>query len=377
MIPNQRHLFDLYEDVAYLNCAYTSPLLRAALKNGMKAVSIKQNPWQITPKDFFTGMENARGLFARLIGADTDDVAIVPAASYGVALAAKNLPIGEHETIVVLADQFPSNIYSWRRLAGEKNAEIVTVPRPADSLWTPPLLEKINETVAVVAVPNCHWTDGTFIDLVKVGEKCRSAGAALVVDGTQSLGAMPFPTAAIQPDFLMTTSHKWLLGPYSHGFCYVAPKWRDGVPLEENWINRAGSENFAQLVNYRDDYQKGARRFDMGEASNFILTPIASAALEQLLDWGVENIALTLKEKTAGIANRAESMGLAVAPENARSPHMIGVSKPGGFSGELPEILAKEKVFVSVRGTSVRIAPHLYTTEEDIDRLFSALEKAM
>jgi selenocysteine lyase/cysteine desulfurase len=226
-----------------------------------------------------------------------------------------------------------------------------------------------------VAVQNCHWIDGTLVDLEKVGEKCRAMKAALVVDGIQSIGAMPFSIDRIQPDFVAAASHKWLLGAYSFGFCYVAPKWQAGTPLEENWFNRSGSEDFSRLVDYRESYQSGARRYDQGEASSFILAPIAAAGIKQILEWGVENISATLQSKTDEIADRAQQMGLSVAPPHLRAPHMIGVTKPGGFKKDLPLLLAQDKVYVSVRGESVRISPHLYINDGDIDRLFSVFEK--
>lgn len=377
MIPNQRHLFDLPDDIAYLNIAYTAPLLRAAANAGRDAIRTKENPWTIASNDFFSSVETVRDLFAGIVGCNSDCVAIIPAVSYGIALAAKNLPLEEGQSIVVLDDQFPSNVYSWRSLASQKNAVVKTVPRPIDNDWTPALLERIEDNTAIVAVSNCHWTDGTLIDLEKIGERCRSKGSALVIDGIQSLGAMPFSVERVQPDFLVTAAHKWLLGPYCFGFCYVDSKWHQGLGLEENWMNRADSEDFSRLVDYRDNYQKGARRFDMGESSNFILSPIAAAALRQILDWGVENIAVTLRAKTDAIADRAKEIGLVVAPGHARAPHLIGISKPGGFPKELPNLLAQEKVFVSFRGESIRIAPHLYTAEEEIERLFSALRKAL
>jgi selenocysteine lyase/cysteine desulfurase len=377
MIPNQRHLFDFPNDISYLNVAYTAPLLRAAAQAGRDAIRAKQNPWRITGEDFFISIETVRELFARIVGCESDCVAAIPAVSYGIALAAKNLPVKEGQFIVVLQDQFPSNVYSWRSLASQKHALMKTIERPANDDWTSSLLENIDDNTAIVAVPNCHWTDGTLINLEKIGEKCRSVGAALVVDGIQSVGAMPFSVKRIQPDFLVAAAHKWLLGPYGYGFCYVAPKWHHGIALEENWMNRSGSENFARLVDYRDDYQEGARRYDMGEGSSFILSPIAAAALKQILDWGVVNIAETLHAKTNAIADGAKEIGLVVAPEHTRSPHLIGVLKPGGFSKELPDLLAKKKVFVSVRGESIRISPHLYTTDEEIERLFSALKEAI
>jgi selenocysteine lyase/cysteine desulfurase len=184
---------------------------------------------------------------------------------------------------------------------------------------------------------------------------------------------MPFSVAAVQPDFLITAAHKWLLGPYSFGFCYAAPGRQNGVPLEENWLNRAGSENFARLVDYRDEYQPGARRYDMGAASNFILAPIAAAALAQLRNWGVDNIADTLRETTGRIANQAAELGLQVPADGVRAPHMLGVSIPSGLPEALLPNLAREKVFLSVRGNAIRIAPHLYNTDHDLQRLFFSI----
>jgi len=128
-------------------------------------------------------------------------------------------------------------------------------------------------------------------------------------------------------------------------------------------------------VAYREAYQLGAKRYDKGEASSFMLSPIAAAGFKQILEWGVENIAETLQSKTDVIAYPAQQMGLSVAPAHVRAPHLIGVSKPGGFREDLPALLAQDNVFVSVRGESIRISPHVYNTDEDIDRLFTVLEK--
>jgi selenocysteine lyase/cysteine desulfurase len=377
MLSCQRHLFDLPDDVAYLNCAYTSPLLRRASEAGRQAVQTKSSPWSITSGDFFLHMQRNRELFAELVGGDADQVAIIPSVSYGIALAARNIPLRAEQNIVLLQDQFPSNVYSWGRRARETRVEIRTVARPEDHDWTSAVLDAIDHTTAVAALPHCHWTDGTLLDLEAIGEKCRSVDAALVVDGTQSLGALPFSVPSIQPDFLVTTAHKWLLGPYSYGFCYVKPRWSQGLPLEENWLNREGSEDFTRLVDYRDGYQPGARRFDAGEGSNFMLAPIAREALRQILEWKVPAISETLRGKTRTVADRAQALGLQVAEEKYRAPHMIGLHLPGGFPRELPSLLAKEKVFVSVRGSSIRVAPHLYNTEQDIDRFFATLAKVL
>ena len=202
-LANQRSLFDISDDIAYLNCSYMSPLPRASREAGQAGVARKSEPWKISAQDFFSESETARSLFAELIGGDRDGVAIVPSASYGVGLAAANLPIASGQTIVLLEDQFPSNVYPWRDLAARSGATIVTVARPADLDWTAALLAHIDERTAIVAVPHCHWTDGSLIDLARVGKRARSVGAALVVDGAQSVGAHPFSVAEIQPDFLV------------------------------------------------------------------------------------------------------------------------------------------------------------------------------
>ena len=377
MIPCQRALFDIPDDVSYFNCAYTSPLVLFAKNAGQEALKAKGNPWTITPQDFFTNIEENRSLFGQIIGSTPDNIAIIPAVSYGIALAARNLPIAKGQNIVVLEEQFPSNIYAWRRMADENGAVIKTVSRPDQDSFTEAVLDAIDNDTAIAALPVCHWTDGALLDLVKIGEKCRKIGAALVIDGIQSIGALPFSVDEVKPDFLAAAAHKWLLGPYGFGFCYVDPKWHSGVPLEENWLNRAGSEDFSGLVQYEDDYQPGARRYDMGGASSFILSPIAAAALKQILEWGVEGISETIGAITGQIGEWASGAGLVVSDRADRSSHIIGLSMPGGLPGTIGPDLAANKVYVSIRGNSIRISPHVYNTIEDVDRLLEALGKAV
>ncbi|HHK74315.1 MAG TPA: aminotransferase class V-fold PLP-dependent enzyme, partial [Rhizobiales bacterium] len=371
MIVNQRHLFDLPDDIAYLNCAYMSPLMKTVQDEGRKGIEAKARPWELSPPDFFTRSEAARAAFARIIGAAADDIAIIPSVSYGISLAARNLPLKSGEHILCLEDQFPSNIYPWQRMAAERGARVKTLPKQKAATtegldWTPAILEAIDESTAIIALPHCHWTDGALIDLVKVGEKARRHGSALVLDITQSGGALPFDVTKIQPDFVVCATYKWLLGPYSLGFAYIAPKWQTGSPLEEGWIARAGSENFARLVDYQEAYQPGARRFDMGERSNFHLMPMALAALEKILEWGVETIQTNLSARTDAIAKRAAGLGLESAPLHLRAGHFLGLRFAGGVPEDLLPTLAQKNIFVSVRGDSMRVTPHLYNTDEDI-----------
>jgi selenocysteine lyase/cysteine desulfurase len=376
-LRRQRDLFEVPEGLAYLNCAYMSPQLRRAREIGEWAVSRKSRPWEVTPNDFFEDVEVVRTLFARLVGGDADGVAIVPSVSYGISVAAANVPVHEGEKILILEDQFPSNVYSWRELASRSGAKLVTVPRLEDYDWTRALIEKIDTDTAVVAAPHCHWTDGSLVDLARIGERVREVEGALVVDGIQSLGALPFDVSDVRPDFLIAASYKWLLGPYGVGFMYVDEKHREGQPIEHNWINRRGSEEFSQLVDYEDAFQPGARRYDVGERSNFVLLPMAAEALRQLLDWGVENVSETIGTLTDLIEQMAEERGIATIPKERRARHMIGLMLGPGVPDDLATRLMRHDVFVSVRGPSVRVSPHLYNTEADIDRFFDVLERVV
>ena len=377
-IPCQRHLFSIPGDVAYLNCGYMSPLMRQVRDAAVAGLERKAQPWEITPHDFFSGSDALRATFARLINAGVDDIAIVPAASYGVSTAARNLPLSRGQNVIVVEDQFPSNVYPWRERAREVGAQVRTVPRPPKGGWTRAVLAAIDGATAVVAIPQCHWTDGGRFDLEHIGETCRGKGIALSLDLTQSLGVLPFDVQRVQPDFLSCAAYKWLLGPYSIGFLYVSERWqRAGRPIEHNWIHRRNAEDFARLVDYQDDFEPGARRFDVGERSNFALVPAAEAGLRQILAWGVDNVRETIEGMVDHVVERLQPLGLKALPKDERAAHYLGLQVPAGLPPDLLPRLAQRKVFVSVRGSSIRITPHLYNTEDDIDRLCAALREAL
>lgn len=373
MIPCQRDLFDIPEDVAYFNCAYMSPLLRAAASAGDTGLRRKSQPWTISPADFFSDTEAARGLFSRLINASADDIAIIPSASYGLAVAAANMVVNPGQKILVLAEQFPSNVYPWRDLAQEKGATLVTIERPEDGDWTAAIMQSIGADTAFAALPHCHWTDGGIVDLIEVSDALREVGAALVLDVTQSLGAVPLDVQAVRPNFVSAACYKWLMGPYSIGFLYAAPQHQSGRPIEHNWASRANAEDFSGLVNYEDGFMPGARRFDVGERSNFALLPPAMEAIKQLLIWGVPEIQETLRAMTDDIAAKAAKMGLSSIPSKLRAGHFLGLRFPDGIPGGLADRLAAERVYVSVRGDSMRVTPHVYNAQSDIEKLFHVL----
>ena len=378
-LSTQRHLFDVPDDVAYFNCAYNTPQLNETRSRLADGITNKSHPWTRTPESFFSDAEKVRQLASDIFGGDSDGYAVIPAASYGISTAARAIEptLQRGNQILLIAEEFPSNVLPWQRTAKETGAEIITVPTPVDGDWTGAILDHMTDGVKIVAVSPCHWTNGSFIDLVPIGEAAREVGAALVLDLTQTLGVTPFSVKDVDPDYMIVGSYKWLLGPYSLGFMYVAPRNQGGKPIEESWITRKGAEDFARLVDYKEEYEAGARRFDMGEKSNFINIPIAIAAMEKLNELGVENIAEYIKSLTDYIAERACAIGLNVADENMRVPNLIGINFKDGVPSHIAGKLAENKIFVSIRGDSIRVAPHIYNEKADVDRLFDVLESEL
>lgn len=372
LIPDQRHRFAIPREIAYFDCAKMSPLLNEAVAAGQAGLARKARPWEIEAPHFFDESEEVRALFAALIGAAADDVAIIPAVSYGLATITANLAPRPGQQIVLLEEDFPSIVFACRALAEASGAELVTVARPQGD-WTQALLDAIDERACLVCAPQVHWVYGSLIDLEAVARRCRAVGAQLALDLTQSIGALPLDLAAVDPDWLVAASYKWGLGPYGLGFLYAAPRRQQGQPLEQGWATRQGAHDFRRLSAYPVAFAPGARRFDMGERSNFALLPVAAAAIRALLDWGVANIAETLGARTASLAARLEAVGAEAPAADGRGPHYLSVRFPRPMSDTLVADLAALGVHVSVRGERMRITPHLYNDEVDADRLIEAL----
>jgi hypothetical protein len=270
-LANQRHLFEIPDGVAFFNCANLAPQLRSVRKAGERALARNARPWETASSDWFTDVERLRTLFARLVGGDADGSRSLAVDQLRAAVAALNLDARPARASSRSHRDFPSAVYTWRSFA-RRRTEVRTVAREANQSWTEALLAAIDERVSVVAVPNVQWTDGSLVNLQAIAERARSVGAVVAIDATQSLGAMPLDVRALDPDFVVAAGYKWLLGPFGLGYLYVAERHRDGRPLEENWILRAGSDDFARLTDYRDDYQAGARRFDVGERTLHVST---------------------------------------------------------------------------------------------------------
>lgn len=373
MINSNKDLFILEDGLTYLNCANMSPMLKSVKKAGLQALNTRATPWKISPEDWFTDAEKLRDLAAKIFQTSNNNVALIPSASYGLAVAAKNFKLKSQKEIIVLEQQFPSNYYVWENLANQQNLQIVTIQKSNNKTLTESTLEKINNNTGIIAIPNCHWMDGIWIDLQKISDAAKTAGSYLVLDLSQSLGVLPINIDSIQPDFAVSVGYKWLLGPYSLGYMYVSKKWQEaGEPLEYSWMTKKGSEDFIALTDYVSEYRNGARKFDMGEFSQINLLPMAIAALEQILNWDISSIQTEIKKLTDSIILYKKKFGLS---DNAESVgHITSIPLTNVNVKDMQGRLENKKVIVSFRGTSIRVSPHLYNDSNDIDKLLSCLK---
>jgi selenocysteine lyase/cysteine desulfurase len=381
MLPSQRAQFDIPREVSFLNAASWSPLPLAALEAGRAGVARKGRPWLID-QAFASGQhERARKAAARLINADAGDIAIIPSVAYGVATAAKALPVPAGSRVLVLQDDHSSPVLEWMTRAEAGNFAVDVVQRPADGDWTAAVLAAIERPatgpVALASISSVHWSDGGAIDLRPVAASLQRAGAALIVDATHGAGVMDMDVRALDPDFLVFPTYKWLIGPYGRAFLYVARRRQDAVPLEQTSHGRRGvrGEQSTYFADMR--YIDGARRFDMGERDHFISLEMASIGMEMMAAWGSDAVAARLAMLTERLAQGLGDLDAGAPEARVRAPHILSLAFPGGMPPGLIEWLAAEKVFVAPRLGRMRISPHVYNDEEDVDRFLAAMRRAL
>jgi selenocysteine lyase/cysteine desulfurase len=356
-----------------------SPLLKKVENAGIKGIKKKRKPFHITGQDFFHETETLRLLFSQLIQNDeVERTVIIPSVSYGIANVVNNLPFSNGK-ILLAGEQFPSNVYPWLSLK-EKGFEVEIVDPPRSENrgedWNEKILNAIDESTKVVAIGHVHWSDGTLFNLEKIREKLDNVGGLLIIDGTQSIGALPFSIKKFRPDAVICAGYKWLMGPYSIGMAYYGEVFDNGKPIEENWINRLKSDDFSQLINYQPEYREKSMRYEVGEHSNFILVPMLHEALKQLLRWGPENIQSYCENLTKEPISEMRKMGYKVDKDHARASHLFGARLPDGISmKEVQQSFKKNKVSVSYRGDAIRIAPHVYNDELDMRKLLKAMKE--
>ncbi len=354
-----------------------SPILKTSEEAGIRGLIKKRLPTDITVHDFFDRVDELRVAYAKLINAsDPKRVTLMPAASYGLANVANNLPRNERKNIILLGDQFPSNYYIWERAAAERGLQVITVKKPKahHTSWTEAILNNIDKNTLVVSMAPLHWGDGTCFDLDLIGNKARLEGALFVLDGTQAIGAFPYDQSTSQADALIVSAYKWLLGPYGIGFAYYGEAFDDGLPLEETWTNRVYSDDFQYLTSYQKEYRAGSRRYEMGEAPDFIKIPMLMDSITQLNEWQPSEIQSYCRSLISPMLSELKNVGYQLNNEDEIAAHLFGIRlMKDQDMGVVKEAMTKANISVSYRGEAIRVSPNVYNNSEEVNTLLSVL----
>ena len=380
MLENQKHLFDIPEDINYLNIASLSPSFKSIEQAGLRAILEKSKPYLIPSSDFFDPVTELKMLFSELIdGEDYNRVATIPSVSYGMATVANNIVLKSTDEILLIDEQFPSNYYIWKKLTDQYGAKLTIVKQPNTKVdcgkqWNKDILNAINDNTALVTMGNVHWSNGTIFDLKAIRKKTSEYNSLLVVDGSQSIGAIPFSIQEIQPDALICAGYKWMFGPYGCGYAYYGAYFDKGSPLEENWANRLHSEKLAGLTEYQSEYKPLASRYVMGESGNFIYVQMQIAALKQIIEWTPKAIQEYCRDVSKEAVQELKELGCYIENDDDRTHHMFGIELPENADlNLLKEKFKEENVFVSFRGNYVRISCHLYNTKKEFEILVKCI----
>jgi len=380
MLACQRALFDMPREVCFLNAAAWSPLPLASQEAGRAAMTRKGQPWKLPDGFQAAQYERARKAAAALIGAEPDDVALISSVGYGVSSAGKVLPIKRGSRVIVLENDHTSPVLEWVSRAETGGFAVDTVRQPADADWTSAVLEAIERKgaapVALASISSVHWSDGGALDMPRIAAALKRQGAALLVDATHDAGVRKIDVKTLDPDFLIFPTYKWVLGPYGRAFLYVAKRWQNGVPLEQTAAARK-AVSAEDTVYFRDtSYKNDARRYDMGERDHFVSMEMASIGMEMMAGWGNDAVVERLAMLTGRLADGLGNLGVRLVDAKLRAPHILCVSFPNGIPPDLPKRLAAENVYAAPRLGRLRISPHVYNDEQDVDRFVEVFRKA-
>jgi selenocysteine lyase/cysteine desulfurase len=381
MLPSQRALFDIPREVCYLSAASYSPLPLKTQEAARAAVGRKGRPWLLDHEFAQQQYERTRKAAAALIEADPADVALTPSVGYGVSTAAKIFMVPRGARVLVLQDDHSSAVLEWVTRAEEGGFTVETVRQPQDGDWTQAVLAAVARAgappIAIASISSVHWSDGGVVDLSKVAPALREAGAALLVDATHSAGVLDLDVRALDPDFVAFPTYKWLIGPYARAFLYVAKRRQGGIPLEQTSSGRRAVNSEKKVYFADTSYVGDARRFDMGERDHFISMEMAAIGMEMMAQWGRAAIIERLAMLTGRLADGLRGNDVAMLDTRVRAPHILSLGFPNGMPDKLVERLAAEHVYAAPRLGRLRISPHVYNDEADVDRFVAVFRQMM
>jgi Selenocysteine lyase len=380
MIGDHSGDFAPFDGHVWLNTAHQGVLPKVAAAAAVEAVGWKQQPWQLTTERFSGVPQRLRRAIGGLIGAPDEDIILGNSASYGLHLLANGLSWQDDDEVLTMRGDFPSDILPWLGLApkGVQVRQLV----PADRVLTPEEVKAaIGPRTKLLCLTWVHSLSGYAIDLTAIGRICRNHGVLFVVNASQALGVRSIDVATAPIDALVSVGFKWLCGPYGTGFCWIRPDVLRRVAFNQTyWLAMLTSDDLA-----REDLdltlkgEVGARRYDVfGTANFFNFHPLATA-IEYVSRLGVDRVAAhdsALVQRFVDGLDRHRYRLLSPESGPARSTLVFFSPLDGNDAPRVLQSLRAARIYVAPRAGALRLSPHLHNTEDDIDRVLTALDMA-
>ena len=361
-------------DRVYLNHASTGPLPARTLRTLAKWTASRGEPWRISDEMEFDVMGRARDLAARLVGASPDEIALTTNTSHAINIAARCLPLRAGDVVLSSDREFPANVYPWMALARDR----ITYERvPCTSAGLPDekaILAALDRPrVRVLTLSWVSFATGFAADLERLGRACREREIYFVVDAIQGVGVRPLDAHGCHIDVLACGGQKWLLSPWGTGFAYVRRELVPTLePREVGWLAVRGSSDFNRLVDYDLAWYDDARRFEVGTLPYQDLAGFC-ASVEMLLELGIDCIASHVRRLIDGMMSRLSAAGLTMVTPSDPARRAGIVSVRVKEAERVSQRLAEAGIVCGLREGAIRLSPHVYTTDEDIDRALAVL----
>jgi selenocysteine lyase/cysteine desulfurase len=362
--------------VSYLNHASTGPLPASTIRTLAEWDRLRSTPWKHSAAEQFAVLARCRELCARMIGATPDEVALMVNTTYGINVAASSLLLRPGDVIVTPDREFPANVYPWMALAERRGLVYRRVPCVNGLADEDSLIRALDEPgVRVLSVSWVSFETGLRLDLARLGAACRARGIWFVVDAIQGVGAAPIDVRACNVDFLACGGQKWLLSSWGTGFLYVRRELvKELVPHTVGWLAVRNSEDFTRLCDYDLNWYDDARRFEVitlpyQEFAGFN----ASLELFESVGWPtVHALVAERADQIVGWAERNRRVRLVTPSDPQRRAGIVSLrpSDPVATSARLHAA----RVPHALREGMIRLAPHFYTSADDVDHSLRILD---
>ena len=364
------------EDATYLNLAAQSPMPKVAHRAVQAAIEWKKDPHHIADSAYFEVPSRIRASIAKLIGGKPEEIALTTGANTGMSAVAYGLTWKPGDEILTAKGEFPLQYSTWKPMEAREGI-VLKIVAPRDRFITADdFIAAMTPKTRLVSVSMVRFDNGVLLDAARLAAACHAQGALLLLDVSQSCGGMPVDVAKLGSDFVVCAGYKWLLGPYGTGFFWAKNQHIENMrPGPFYWAAAEGAENFHSL-SFEDPKPRGARRWDMAETSNYFNFAAMDASVQFVLHVGPDTVYAHNRKLIDFFFERLPKDRCAPAsPLDAaqRGPYGCFAARSPEKTAELYHRLVKEKVITSLREGNIRVSPHLYNTERDIDRLISAI----